>query len=47
VAGRIPAALKGELRYQTFKRYCELNVALESSAELAYRRFLEMTASDR
>ena len=36
--GRIPSALRGELRFQTFRRYCELNIALESSAELAYRR---------
>ena len=44
--GRIPPALQGELRYQTFRRYCELNIALESSAELAYRRLIELTVSD-
>jgi uncharacterized protein (DUF362 family) len=44
--GRIPSALKGELRFQTFHRYCELNVALEASAELAYRRLVEVTESD-
>jgi uncharacterized protein (DUF362 family) len=44
--GRIPSALEGELRFQTFRRYCELNVALESSAELAYRRLIELTDSD-
>jgi uncharacterized protein (DUF362 family) len=45
-SGRIPSALQGELRFQTFRRYCELNVALESSAELAYRRLVELTDSD-
>src|ERR1700733_7261841 len=35
---RMPAALARELRYQTFRRYCALNVALEASAEYAYRR---------
>src|SRR6202011_5475536 len=30
--GRIPAVLRRELRYQTFQRYCELNVALEATA---------------
>jgi uncharacterized protein (DUF362 family) len=44
--GRIPSALQGELRFQTFRRYCELNIALESSAELAYRRLIELTSSD-
>ena len=43
--GRVPPALKGELRYQTFRRYCELNVALESSAALAYSRLIELTSS--
>jgi len=46
VLGRIPSALRGELRFQTFRRYCELNIALESSAELAYRRLIELTDSD-
>jgi uncharacterized protein (DUF362 family) len=44
--GRIPTALKGELQFQTFRRYCELNIALEASAELAYRRLIELTESD-
>jgi uncharacterized protein (DUF362 family) len=44
--GRVPAALEGELRFQTFRRYCELNIALESSAELAYRRLIELTEAD-
>jgi uncharacterized protein (DUF362 family) len=44
--GRIPSALQGELRFQTFRRYCELNIALESSAELAYRRLIELTSSE-
>ncbi len=45
VCGRIPSALKGELRFQTFRRYCELNIALEASAELAYGRLVELTDS--
>lgn len=44
--GRIPAALRRELRYQTFQRYCELNVALEATAELAYRRLVGLATSD-
>ncbi len=43
LTGRIPAALRKELHYQSFRRYCELNVALEASAELAYRRLVELT----
>ncbi len=43
--GRIPTALRGELRFQTFRRYCELNVALEASAALAYGRLVELTDS--
>jgi uncharacterized protein (DUF362 family) len=43
--GRIPPPLAGELRFQTFRRYCQLNIALESSAELAYRRLIELTSS--
>ena len=45
--GRIPPALKPELNYQTFRRYCELNVALEATAELAYRRLIELTRTRR
>ena len=41
--GQIPSFLRTELRYLTFRRYCELNVALEASAELAYRRLIEVT----
>jgi uncharacterized protein (DUF362 family) len=44
--GRIPPALKSELRFQTFRHYCELNIALESSAELAYRRLIALTDSE-
>jgi uncharacterized protein (DUF362 family) len=44
--GRIPAALRGELEFQTFRRYCELNIALEASAELAYGRLIELTESE-
>jgi Domain of unknown function (DUF362) len=42
---RMPAALARELRYQTFRRYCALNVALEASAEFAYRRLVQVAAS--
>ncbi|MBV8950757.1 MAG: hypothetical protein JOZ99_07775, partial [Actinobacteria bacterium] len=47
VLGRIPPVLRRELRYQTFQRYCELNVALEATAELAYRRLVELATTDR
>ena len=45
-ARRMPAALARELRYQTFHKYCALNVALESSAEFAYRRLVEVARSE-
>lgn len=44
--GQAPAALRQELRFQTFHRYCLLNVALEASAALAYRRLVELADSD-
>jgi len=44
--GRIPPVLRPELSYQTFRRYCELNVALEATAELAYRRLVELARDD-
>jgi uncharacterized protein (DUF362 family) len=44
-ARRMPPALASELRYQTFRKYCALNVALESSAEFAYRRLVEVARS--
>ena len=44
LTGQIPPLLRRELRYQTFRRYCELNVALEASAELAYRRLVELSS---
>jgi uncharacterized protein (DUF362 family) len=40
--GRVPPVLKAELRYQTFRKYCVLNVALEATAELAYHRLIEL-----
>ena len=40
---QIPPALRHELHYQTFHRYCQLNIALEASAELAYRRLVELS----
>jgi hypothetical protein len=43
---RMPPELARELRYQTFRRYCALNVALEASAEFAYRRLVEVARSD-
>ena len=43
---RMPAALARELRYQTFRRYCALNVALEASAEFAYRRLVQVASSE-
>jgi uncharacterized protein (DUF362 family) len=43
LTGQIPPVLRRELRYQTFHRYCQLNVALEASAELAYRRLVELS----
>jgi hypothetical protein len=43
LTGQVPPVLRDELRYQTFHRYCELNIALEASAELAYRRLVELS----
>lgn len=43
--GRVPPALRAELRYQTFRRYCVLNIALEATAELAYHRLIELASS--
>ena len=45
-AGQMPPALAKELRYQTFHKYCALNVALEASAEFAYRRLVEVARSE-
>ncbi len=46
VTGRIPRLMQRELRFQTFRRYCELNVVLEMTAERAYRRLVELAATD-
>lgn len=46
LTGRIPPALRRELRHQSFRRYCELNVVLERTAELAYQRLCELAADD-
>jgi Domain of unknown function (DUF362) len=46
VTGRIPPRLRRELRFQTFKHYCDVNVALEATAELSYRRVVELAAGD-
>jgi uncharacterized protein (DUF362 family) len=43
LTGQVPPVLRRELRYQTFHRYCQLNIALEASAELAYRRLVELS----
>jgi hypothetical protein len=45
VAGLVPTALRRELRYQTFRRYCDLNAAIEASAESAYRRLVQVAAT--
>ena len=42
VSGQVPAVLQRELHFQTFRHYCRLNVALEASAERAYRRVVEL-----
>ena len=42
---QVPPVLRRELRYQTFRHYCRLNVALEASAELAYGRLVELAQS--
>jgi uncharacterized protein (DUF362 family) len=44
--GRIPPAMRRELRFQTFRRYCKLNVVLEMTAELAYRRLVELSTTE-
>jgi uncharacterized protein (DUF362 family) len=46
LTGRIPRVMQRELRFQTFRRYCELNVVLEMTAELAYRRLVELAVDD-
>ncbi len=46
LTGRIPKLMQRELRFQTFRRYCELNVVLEMTAERAYRRLVELAATD-
>ncbi|HTW02914.1 MAG TPA: DUF362 domain-containing protein [Streptosporangiaceae bacterium] len=45
-ARRMPPALADQLCYQTFHQYCALNVALEASAEFAYRRLVEVARSE-
>jgi uncharacterized protein (DUF362 family) len=44
--GRVPPALRSQLRYQTFRKYCVLNVALEATAELAYHRLIELAVDE-
>jgi uncharacterized protein (DUF362 family) len=45
LTGQAPPALRRELVFQSFRRYCELSVALEASAALGYRRFAELARS--
>jgi len=46
LTGQIPKGLLAELHFQTFHHYCELSVALEASAALAYGRSAELSESD-
>jgi len=46
LTGRISGALANELHYRSFRRYCQLNVALERTAELAYGRLIELASDD-
>jgi uncharacterized protein (DUF362 family) len=46
VTRQAPPALLRELHFQSFRRYCELNVGLEGSAALAYRRYVQLARSD-
>jgi len=42
----VPPILRQELHFQIFRHYCDVNVALEASAELAYRRLVEVAVHD-
>lgn len=46
LGGQVSKALVPELSYHSFARYCELNVALERSAELCYERLTELALDD-
>ncbi|MEJ3746922.1 DUF362 domain-containing protein [Actinomycetes bacterium KLBMP 9797] len=46
LGGQVSKTLVPELSYQSFTRYCELNVALERSAELCYERLVELALDD-
>jgi len=46
LTGRVPKVMQQELHFQSFRRYCELNVVLEMTAELAYRRLVELAGDD-
>ena len=43
---RVPPALRQELRFQSFRRYCALNIVLEKTAELAYGRMVEVAIEE-
>jgi uncharacterized protein (DUF362 family) len=45
LTGQAPPALRRELKFQSFRRYCELSVALEASAALGYARFAALARS--
>jgi uncharacterized protein (DUF362 family) len=47
VARRIPPLLAKELHTTSFKRYLELNVALERTAEMGYEKAVELAAEEQ
>jgi len=46
LVGLVSPVVARELGYHSFGRYCQLNAALERTAELAYRRLVEIAADD-
>lgn len=44
--GLVQPAVARALTYRSFRHYCELNAVLERTAELAYRRLVELAADD-
>lgn len=42
VVGLVPPAVARALTYRSFRHYCQLNAVLERTAELAYRRLVEL-----
>ena len=43
---RVPPALRQERRFQSFRRYCALNIVLEKTAELAFGRMVEVALKE-